>query len=76
MWINVSEVRTVSIIHRPDDGGSTQLLNIGSLQHGYTALYPSRLYTSSTLLNCWAYPALKISFVIYVYIYSELTYTV
>jgi hypothetical protein len=44
-WTDVSEVRTTSIIriHRPFDGGSTHLWNVGPLQRDYTMLHPRRL---------------------------------
>jgi hypothetical protein len=34
------------LIHRPVDGGSTHLWNVGLLQRDYTALYPRRLSSS------------------------------
>jgi hypothetical protein len=36
-------------IYRPDDGGSTHLLNVCLLQRDYTELYPINLLSSSKL---------------------------
>jgi hypothetical protein len=37
------------LIHRPDDGGSTHLWNVGLLQREYTELYPRKLSSSYPL---------------------------
>jgi hypothetical protein len=33
-----------SVFHRPDDGGSTHLWNVGQLQHVCTVLHPRRIF--------------------------------
>jgi hypothetical protein len=43
-WTADSSFRA-RLIHRPDDGGSTHLWNVGLLQRDYTALHPTRLET-------------------------------
>jgi hypothetical protein len=37
---------TYCLHHRPNDGGSKHLWNVGLLQRDYTALYPRRLSSS------------------------------
>jgi hypothetical protein len=44
--LKLTDVSQVRLIHRPDDGGSTHLWNVGQLQRDYTALHPRRLLTT------------------------------
>jgi hypothetical protein len=48
-----SAIKSWGFIHRPDDGDSTLLWNVGLLQRNYTAIYPRRqsIYAVSYILG-------------------------